>query len=126
MIRDLSSLAAFTKQHHMPMLLLIARSFTASFCVLFLLQISGWHVVGAALESPNSFRVWYFSPPDKPEPSSAAAPPFKLHKTLPFVCSSGTEASSVVQRVRQCAAWHSKDKPPRVVAIINPHSGRGK
>jgi hypothetical protein len=93
--------------------------------------VPGWNVVGAALESPTSFRVWYYSQSSKSKASNAAAaaaaaPAFKLCKTLPFVCASGTEAQALVQRVRQAAAWHGKDKPPRVLAIINPSSGRGK
>jgi hypothetical protein len=84
--------------------------------------------VGAALESPTSFRVWYYSQRSKHKAgnAAAAATAFKLCKTLPFVCASGTEAQALVQRVRQGAAWHGKDKPPRVLAIINPSSGRGK
>lgn len=97
-------------------------------------QISGWHVVGAALESPTTFRVWYFTP-TRPIPhtnssskasSSAPSPLFRLHKTLPFTCASGTEASALVQCVRQGAAWHGKQSPPQVVAVINPKSGQGR
>jgi hypothetical protein len=96
----------------------------ADFCM----QVPGWNVVGAALESPTSFHVWYYSQRSKPTAGSdaAAAPTFKLRKTLPFVCASGTEAQALVQRVRQGASWQGRDKPPRVMAIINPSSGRGK
>jgi hypothetical protein len=71
--------------------------------------------------------VWYYSQRSKTKAgNAAAAPAFKLRKTLPFVCASGTEAQALVQRVRQGASWHGRDKPPRVLAIINPSSGRGK
>ena len=96
----------------------------------FVPQLSGWHVVGAALESPNSFRVWYFTP-TKPitsssKSSSSPAPKFKLHKTLPFTCASGSEASALVQCVRQAAVWQGRQAPPQVVAVINPSSGQGR
>eukprot|EP00879_Flechtneria_rotunda_P031672 GHRR01034623.1.p1 GENE.GHRR01034623.1~~GHRR01034623.1.p1 ORF type:complete len:177 (+),score=60.27 GHRR01034623.1:702-1232(+) len=55
-----------------------------------------------------------------------AAPRFRLHKTLPLECSTGSEASSLVQQIRQAAAWCGKEKPPRVLAIINPKSGQGR
>lgn len=99
------------------------------------LQISGWHVVGAALESPNSFRVWYCTPTQPIPPSSSSSstkpgstphPRFKLQKTLPFTCSSGSEATALVQAVRQAAAWHGRQAAPRVLAVINPKSGQGR
>lgn len=92
-------------------------------------QVPGCNVVGAALESPTSFRVWYYTQRSKAKAGSdaaAAAPAFKLRKTLPFVCASGTEAQALVQRVRQGASWHGRGKPLRLLAIINPSSGRGK
>eukprot|EP00878_Enallax_costatus_P029883 GHUV01032449.1.p1 GENE.GHUV01032449.1~~GHUV01032449.1.p1 ORF type:complete len:254 (+),score=58.01 GHUV01032449.1:465-1226(+) len=91
-------------------------------------QIIGWHVVGAALESPNTLRIWYFTPPKNSSSSSSdtEAPRFKLCKTPPYVCSSGSEATALVERVRQAAAWRGRDKPPRIVAVINPSSGQGK
>lgn len=99
-------------------------------CPAQLMQISGWHVVGAALDSPNSFRVWYFTPARPITRSSSSStgpsPKFKLHKTLPFVCASGSEATALVQTVRQAAAWHGRQAPPQVVAVINPSSGQGR
>lgn len=102
-------------------------------------------MVGAALDSPNSFRVWYCTPAkpilstssgsssnskagtgNSSSSSSGHPPKFKLHKTLPFACATGTEASALVQLVRQAAAWHGRATPPRVVAIINPKSGQGR
>jgi hypothetical protein len=88
-------------------------------------------VVGAALESPNSFRVWYFTPTKPIAPSSSSSssrphPRFKLHKTLPFTCASGSEATALVQCVRQAAAWHGRPSAPRLLAVINPKSGQGR
>jgi hypothetical protein len=91
-------------------------------------------VVGAALESPNSFRVWYFTPTKPIPPSSSSSkqpgsrphPRFKLQKTLLFSCASGSEATALVQSVRQAAAWHGRPAAPRVLAVINPKSGQGR
>jgi hypothetical protein len=90
--------------------------------------------VGAALEGPKSFRVWYFVP-TKPiannsssssSSSSAPYPKFKLRKSLPFACDSGSEATALVQCVRQAAAWQGRQAAPRVLAVINPMSGQGR
>jgi hypothetical protein len=96
------------------------------------LQLPGCKVVGAALEGPKSFRVWYFTP-TKPithssssSSSSAPYPKFKLRKSLPFACDSGSEATALVQCVRQAAAWQGRQAPPRVLAVINPMSGQGR
>lgn len=93
-------------------------------------------MVGAALESPNSFRVWYFTPTKPILPSSSSSnskqpgsrphPRFKLQKTLPFSCASGSEATALVQSVRQAAAWHGRQSAPRILAVINPKSGQGR
>jgi sphingosine kinase len=87
-------------------------------------------VVGAALESPVSFRVWWCSTEKKSSrassSSSRVSPRVQLHKTLPFACATGSEASACVQRVRQGAAWQGRDSAPRVAAIINPISGQGR
>ncbi|KAF8071183.1 FKBP16-3 [Scenedesmus sp. PABB004] len=79
------------------------------------LHIPGWRVVGAALDSPLSFRVWHYEPQQRGAP---AAPHFRLARTAPLHAASGSEAAALVERVRAAAAWRGRDKPPRAVAII--------
>lgn len=30
-----------------------------------------------------------------------------------------------MSQVQRVASWRGKDSPPRVVAVVNPHSGKG-
>ena len=88
-----------------------------------MLQIFGHQIVGAALDSPTSFQVWYCT---EVSPKGNAAPRFKLRRSKPYVANSGSEATELVNKIRQAACWHGKDQPPRLFVIVNPSSGQGK
>lgn len=89
------------------------------------LQIPDHCVVGAALESPSSFRVWYCTPSNHRSPSEAG-PKYTLRKTAAYTCRSGQTAVQLVAQIRQSASWWGREQPPRLLAIVNPKSGQGK
>jgi hypothetical protein len=81
-------------------------------------------VVGAALDSPSSLRVWYCS---EVNPGTAAtAPRYQLRKTPPFVAGSSADAHALVQQVRRGACWWGREAAPRAVVVLNPASGQGR
>lgn len=67
-------------------------------------QIPSQRVVGAALVGPSSLTVWYMEPVKGSE-VGASSPSFRLCKSAPFACSSGQEATAMVEEIRRTSCW---------------------
>jgi hypothetical protein len=81
--------------------------------------------VGAALVSPTSLKVWHVTSV-RGSATNAAAHAVRLVKTPPLSFPSGAEAVEAVDQIRRSFCWWGRPQPPRVYAIVNPASGRGR
>lgn len=81
-------------------------------------------LLGASREGSSSVIVWYCSE----VPSVIAGSPkvqFKIRQTERFEVDSAAEADALVQSLRRLGAWQGRDRPPHIVTVLNPVSGRG-
>ncbi|KAL6753666.1 ATP-NAD kinase-like domain-containing protein [Haematococcus lacustris] len=81
-------------------------------------------VVGATLEGEGQVRIWYCSPSHTTRGGHTKTR-YSLQKSDRFEFPERQAAQRFVQETQAAVSWWGRKQPPRVVAIVNPVSGRG-
>ncbi|GLC46319.1 hypothetical protein PLESTB_000998600 [Pleodorina starrii] len=86
--------------------------------------IPAGQLLGARLESPCAFSVWY-APEYTARMGCVTKRLYHARHTPRYEVSDPHAAAELVAAIRRSASWWGRDKPPHVAAIVNPKAGRG-
>ncbi|GIL84336.1 hypothetical protein Vretimale_15950 [Volvox reticuliferus] len=81
-------------------------------------------LLGARLESPRAFTVWFTSEYTT-RTGHVTKRLYRAVHTPRFEVSDPEAATKLVTQIRRTVSWWGRDKPPHVAAIINPKAGKG-
>eukprot|EP00198_Chlamydomonas_reinhardtii_P003707 XP_001693043.1 diacylglycerol kinase [Chlamydomonas reinhardtii] len=86
--------------------------------------IPGAHLIGAKLETPCRFTVWWAQPYTS-RTGCVTKHRFKACHSTRFETPDTVAAQALVEYLRRRASWWGRASPPHVAAIVNPVSGKG-
>ncbi|KAG2453421.1 hypothetical protein HYH02_001644 [Chlamydomonas schloesseri] len=82
------------------------------------------HLIGAKLETPCRFTVWWAQPYTS-RTGCVTKHRFKACHSARFETPDTVAAQALVELLRRRASWWGRASPPHVAAIVNPVSGKG-
>ncbi|KAG2438711.1 hypothetical protein HXX76_005257 [Chlamydomonas incerta] len=82
------------------------------------------HLIGAKLETPCRFSVWWAKPYTS-RTGCVTKHRFKACHSTRFETADTVAAQALVEHLRRHASWWGRASPPHVAAIVNPVSGKG-